>query len=51
MKIVGANYISKDKIKEKIEVIQKRMKEETRTNFLITLKILENELQELLDED
>lgn len=44
------DYICKDKIKEKIEVIQKRIKEETRTDFLITLKILENELQELLEE-
>ena len=44
------NSISKDKIRNKIEVIQKRIKEETRTDFLITLKILENELQELLEE-
>lgn len=43
-------FIHKNKVKEKIEVIQKRMKEETRTDFLITLKILENELQELLEE-
>ena len=38
-----------DKIKAKIEEIQKRLKEETRTDFLIILKILENELQSLLE--
>lgn len=40
--------IPKVVVEEKIKVIQERFKEETRTDFLITLKILENELQEIL---
>ena len=45
------HYISKDKIKVKIEEVQKRLEEETRKDFLIILKILENELQSLLEKE
>lgn len=41
--------ISKAVVEEKIKVVQERIKEETRIDFLITLKILENELQEILN--
>lgn len=51
IKIKGKEYVSKDKIKAKIEEVQKRLKEETRTDFLIILKILENELQSLLEKE
>lgn len=40
-----------DKIKVKIEEIQKRFKEETRPDFLIILRILENEMQSLLEKE
>jgi hypothetical protein len=46
----GENSIE-NKIKAKIEEVQKRLKEETRTDFLIILKILENELQSLLEKE
>lgn len=48
LKVINTSYIPKSKVKEKIEVIQQRIKEETRTDFIIILKILENELEELL---
>jgi len=41
--------IPRAKVEKKIKVIQEKFKEETRTDFLITLKILENELQEILN--
>jgi len=44
-------YTSNDKIKAKIEEVQKRLEEETRTDFLIILRILENELQSLLEKE
>lgn len=49
LKYIKEESIPKAVVEEKIKVIQERFKEETRTDFLITLKILENELQEILN--
>jgi len=48
---VDKNYISKDKIKAKIERCQELFKEETNPNTLITLRIVENEMQSLLEKE